>query len=182
MEPTPPPQHPVNPDREPQEAAIDPELPILVRPAPSPKRPTVITTVRVLTWIQVVLVMICGNCSFGWTLFAAFAWVAEYFDLAADPFGFGMLSAWAVGLAAISTYAYFVHRWSGRADRRAQTTIIIGTAVLVACTVGAAVIGVDQNTTAIFLIAAAPSLIVQAIVLGCAYSWEGRRWFATRGE
>jgi hypothetical protein len=168
-------QDPVNPDRQPQTDTTDPGLPILVQPVPRPKRPSVITTARTLTWIQVALVMICGNCSFGWALQWAFASAAEYFGIAADPFGFGVLSAWAIGFAAISTYAYVVHRWSGRADRRARTTIIIGTAVLVGCT--AVAIPVLWPNVGLVLVASAPSLILQAIVVECVYCREGRRWF-----
>ncbi|GAA2164181.1 hypothetical protein GCM10010403_47120 [Glycomyces rutgersensis] len=174
-----PSQDPTAPGRRPKRITADPEMPILVRPVPKPNRPTVITATRTLTWIQVALVMICGNCSFGWALLGAFAWVAIYFDLS-DPFGFGMLSAWIVGFAAITTYAYFVHRWSSRADRRARTTVVIGTAVLVACIAGAfRALGSNPNEAGIVLFASVPSLIVQAIVLGCVYGPEGRRWFAS---
>lgn len=177
MEPSPDTPDPLTPP--PAEPLSGDELPILLRPVPRRDWPNAITTVSVLTWVQVALVMICGNCSFGWALLAAFAWVADYFDLAVDPFGFGVLTAWAVGFAAISTYAYFVQRWSARADRRARITILIGTAVLAGCTAGA-VLGVGAvplDNIKLILLAAAPSLLIQAIVLRCAYGPEGRRWF-----
>jgi hypothetical protein len=178
-DPNPDPIEPEDPDQRPQAAAIDPELPILVQPVPTPKWPKVIGTVQALTGLQVALVMLCGNCSYGWALVGAFSWVAEYFDLAVDPFSFGVYSAWAVGFAAIFTYACFTSRWAGRADRRARTTILIGTAVLVGFTaVTIAFMGVgDPQFTKIILIAAAPSLIIQAVVLQCVYGREGSRWF-----
>ena len=39
----------------------------------------------------------------------------------------------------------------------------------------------EPGLTTVMLIAAAPSLIVQAIVLRCVYGREGRRWFAREG-
>ncbi|MFC3495166.1 MFS transporter [Glycomyces rhizosphaerae] len=175
MEPTPPAP---DPDREPETAAFDPESPILLRPVPSPDWPKAISTMRVLTGVQVVLVMICGNCSFGFPLLAAISWAAERFNWNEDAAGFAIPLAWAVGFAAIFTYAYFTNRWAGRADRRARTTIIIGTSVLV----GFTAVTIPFTTWApglimIILGAAAPSLIIQAIVLRCVYGREGRRWF-----
>jgi len=172
-------QDPTEPFRRPRRTPIDRRVPVLVQPAPRPRRPKAIATVRALTGCQVVLVMLCGNCSFGWTLVAAFGWLADHFGLAADPLSFGIYSAWAVGFAAIVTYAFFTDRWTVRADRRARTTIIIGTAVLVSFTAAAIAIwkwNGDDITPAI-LLAAAPSLIIQAIVLKCVYGREGQRWF-----
>jgi hypothetical protein len=156
-------------------------MPILVRPVPRSDRPHAISTVRALTGCQVVLVMLCGNCSFGWPLVAGFGWLANYFGLAADPLGFGILAAWAVGLAAIVTYAFFTDRWTVRADRRARTTVIIGTAVLVSFTAAAIAVWKwnGEDITVVVLLTATPSLIIQAIVLRCVYGREGRRWFAS---
>jgi hypothetical protein len=150
---------------------------VLLQPVPRPERPRAINTVRALTAVQVALVMVCGNCSFGWPLAMAIFWVAEYFGAAAESFA--ILGAWAVGFAAITTYAYFVHRWSARADRRARTTIIIGTAVLVGCAAGAIPLlgGSVPETAQFVLLASAPSLLIQAIVLWRVYGREGRRWF-----
>jgi hypothetical protein len=145
---------------------------------PSPDWPKTIARVRVLTGVQVVLVMILGNCSFGIPLLGAFAWAAERFELSEDPAGFGIPLAWAVGFAAIFTYAFFTIRWAGRADRRARTTIVIGMAVLVALTAAALPItGWDPGFVTLILLAAEPSFIVQTIVLGCVYGREGQRWF-----
>ncbi|WP_205323987.1 hypothetical protein [Glycomyces sp. YM15] len=165
----------MEPDRQPQ--ATDPESPILVQPVPHPKWPKVITTVRVLTGLQVALVMILGNCSFGVPLLGAIAWITTQFS--EDAADFAILWTWAVGFAAIFTYAYFTNRWAGRADRRARTTIIIGAVVLVSFTaVAIAVIGwVDRDLLIYVLPAATPSLFIQAIVLRCVYGREGRRWF-----
>jgi hypothetical protein len=150
---------------------------VWLQPAPRPKWPNVISTVRALTGVQVALVMVCGNCSFGWPLAMAIFWVARYFGVAGESFAF--FGAWAVGFAAITTYAYFVYRWSARADRRARTTIIIGTAVLVGCAAGAVPLlgGSVPETAQLVLLASAPSLLIQAIVLRCVYGREGRRWF-----
>lgn len=41
-------------------------------------------------------------------------------------------------------------------------------------------IGGSELTTVV-LIAAAPSLIIQAVVLRCVYGREGRRWFEPEG-
>jgi hypothetical protein len=156
-------------------------MPILVQPVPKSRWPKAIKTVRVLTVMQVVLVMLCGNCSFGWTLALGIGWAAKYFGLTADVIGFGIPSAWIVGFAAIFTYAYFTNRWAARADHRARTTIIIGTVVLVSFTAAAIAIwrwNGDDITGAI-LVAAAPPLILQAIALGCVFGHEGRRWFAS---
>lgn len=38
------------------------------------------------------------------------------------------------------------------------------------------------DLTTILILAAAPSLIVQAVVLGCVHGREGRRWFETGGK
>lgn len=122
--------------------------------------------------------MICGNCSFGLPLVGAIGWVIERFDWHEDS-SIAILWAWGVGFAAISTYAYFTNRWAGRADRRARTTIIIGTAVLVgftALTIGFVAMW-DPQLIKIVLVAAAPSLIIQAIVLRCVYGGEGLDWF-----
>lgn len=155
---------------------------MLLQPVPPPKWPKVINTVRFLTGLQVALVMICGNCSFGLPLLGAIAWPAERFNWNEDPAGFATPWAWAVGLAAILTYAHFTNRWAGEADRRARTTIIIGTAVLVGLTALTVPIMMwEPGLTTVILIAAAPSLIVQAIVLRCVYGREGRRWFAREG-
>jgi hypothetical protein len=156
-------------------------MPVLVQPVPKSRWPKAIKTVRVLTVMQVVLVMLCGNCSFGWTLVAGFGWLANYFGLTADPLGFGIYSAWAVGFAAIVTYAIFTDRWTVRADRRARTTIIIGTVVLVSFTAAAIAIWrwTGDDITGAILVAAAPPLILQAIALGCVFGHEGRRWFAS---
>jgi hypothetical protein len=172
-----PSQEPVDPDRHPQEAAIDPEMPILVQPVPTPEWPKVITTVRILTGVQVALIMILGNCSFGFPLVLAIGWVTALFnEEAAD---FAVPWAWAVGFAAIFIYAYFTNRWAAQADRRARTTIIIGTAVLVVFTAAtAAFLGwLFPGLLVVILPAAAPSLILQVIVLRCVYGREGRRWF-----
>lgn len=151
-----------------------------LQPVPPPKWPKVISTVRVLTGVQVALVMICGNCSFGVPLLAAIVWVAERFNWNEDAAAFGIFWAWALGFAAIFTYAYFTNRWAGRADRRARTTIIIGTAVLVVFTAATiSIVGSNADWIAITLLAAAPSLIMQAIVLRCVYGREGRRWFGS---
>lgn len=80
MEPTPPMQPPVNPSERTQKPAIDPELPILVRPVPRPEWPKAISAVRVLTGVQVALVMITGNCSFGIPLVAVIGWPIERFN------------------------------------------------------------------------------------------------------
>lgn len=174
-----PAQQPVDPDDQPQEPLFGNELPSLLRPVPRPKWPKVITAVRVLTGVQVALVMITGNCSFGIPLASVIAWPAELFNWHEDPGGIAILWAWAIGFTAILTYAYFTNTWAGEADRRARTTIIIGTAVLVglAALTGVAFAFWEPVLTAIVLIAAAPSLIVQAIVLRCVYGPEGRRWF-----
>lgn len=168
---------PVEPDSEPKEAAVGPELPSSVQPATRPELPKVITTVRALTVVQVVLVMIGGNCSFGIALFAAIAWPIDRFNWHEDP-SVAIPWAWAVGFAAISTYAYFTNRWACRGDRRARTTIIVGTAVLVGFTAVAILfLPWDPVFVTVILLAAAPSLIVQAILLRCVYGREGRRWF-----
>ncbi|MDA1358073.1 hypothetical protein O1R50_00445 [Glycomyces luteolus] len=173
-----PSQDPIDPDSQPETAASAPEMPILVRPIPRPKRPKVISTVRILTGVQVALVMVTGNCSFGIPLAGAIAWPAERFNWHEDPGGIAILWAWVIGFAAIFTYACFTNRWAGEADRRARTTIIIGTAVLVGLTALTIPIMVwEPALTTIILIAAAPSLILQAIVLRCAYGPQGRRWF-----
>jgi MFS family permease len=148
---------------------------VLLQPVPPPKWPNVISTLRVLTGVQVALVMICGNCSFGYPILVAISWAAERFNWHENAVGFAIPWAWAVGFAAIFVYAFCTNRWAGRADRRARITIIIGTSVLVGCT------AVGTQTAwfqyPIVLAAAAPSLIIQAIVLRCAYGREGRRWF-----
>jgi hypothetical protein len=174
-------QDPTAPGRRPKRSTAYPEMPVLVQPVPKSRWPKAIKTVRVLTVMQVVLVMLCGNCSFGWTLVAGFGWLANYFGLTADPLGFGIYSAWAVGFAAIVTYAIFTDRWTVRADRRARTTIIIGTAVLVSFTAAAIAIWKwnGDDITAAILLAAAPPLIIQAIALRCVFGHEGRRWFAS---
>jgi hypothetical protein len=41
--------------------------------------------------------------------------------------------------------------------------------------------GWHQGFATIALIAAAPSLVIQAIALGCVYGRAGRRWFGGRG-
>lgn len=178
MKPTPPAPD-QDPDDQPAAAAPDPETPILVRPVPRPEWPKVITTARVLTGVQVALVMITGNCSFGIPLASAIAWPVEVFNWHEDPGGIAILWAWVIGFAAILTYACFTNTWAGEADRRARTTIIIGTAVLVGLTAltGAAFAFWEPALAVIVLIAAAPSLIVQAIVLRCVFGPEGRRWF-----
>jgi hypothetical protein len=176
-DPNPDPIEPEDPDQRPQAAAIDPELPILVQPVPTPEWPKVIATMRILTKVQVALVMILGNCSFGFPLVVAIGWAAALFnEEAAD---FAVPWAWVVGFAAIFTYAYFTNRWAAQADRRARTTIIIGTTVLVVFTAAtAAFVGwLIPGLIMVILPAAAPSLIVQAIVLRCVYGREGRRWF-----
>jgi hypothetical protein len=173
--PTMPAQDPADADRQPQTAPIDPGMPILVQPVPSPKWPPVITTVRNLTGIQVVLVMIFGNCSFGIPLLGAIIWTSVRFDWN-DVAGFGIPLAWTIGFAAILIYAYFTNRWAARADRRARTTIIIGTAVLI-CFTAAAIPLFGWGAVAVVILAAAPSLTIQAIVLRCVYGREGRRWF-----
>jgi hypothetical protein len=174
-------QDPTAPGRRPKRSTAYPEMPVLVQPVPKSRWPKAIKTVRVLTVMQVVLVMLCGNCSFGWTLVAGFGWLANYFGLTADPLGFGIYSAWAVGFAAIVTYAIFTDRWTVRADRRARTTIIIGTVVLVSFTAAAIAIWrwTGDDITGAILVAAAPPLILQAIALGCVFGHEGRRWFAS---
>lgn len=174
-------QDPTDSEPRQESAAVEPGMPILVRPVPGPKVPNAIGNARVLTWGQIALVMICGNCSFGWPLFAAFSLPADRFNWSDDPAGFAIPWAWAVGFAAIFTYAYFVNRWADRADRRARTTIIIGTAVLVSLTIAAIVMwGWAQSITPFILLTSAPSLIVQAIVLGLVYSSEAQRWFSGR--
>ncbi|GAA2132830.1 hypothetical protein [Glycomyces algeriensis] len=95
--------------------------------------------------------------------------------------GFAVPWAWGVGFAAIFTYAYFTNRWAGRADRRARTTIIIGTAVLVGLTVLTLPMMGWEGGVAWVLIAATPSLIIQTIVLRCVHGREGRRWFEREG-
>ena len=155
---------------------------MLLQPVPPPKWPKVINTVRFLTGLQVALVMICGNCSFGFALLAAITWAAERLNWSENAAGDAIPWAWGVGFAAILTYAYFTNRWAGRADRRARTTIIIGTAVLVVLTaVTISMAGSDTSWIKIILLAAAPSLIIQAIVLRCVYGREGQRWFEREG-
>lgn len=154
-----------------------------VQPVPPPKWPKAINTVRILTWVQVALVMITGNCSFGMPLVAAIGWPVERFNLHEDPAGVAIPWAWAMGFAAIFTYACFTNRWAGEADRRARTTIMIGTAVLVSLT-AVTITGFamwEPTFAVVVLIAAAPSLIIQAIVLRCVYCGEGRRWFEREG-
>lgn len=151
-----------------------------VQPVSPPQLPRVISTVRALTGSQVALVMICGNCSFGLPLFGAIVWAAERFNWNQNVVGwFGIPLVWAVGFAAIFTHAHFTIRWTGRADRRARTTIIIGTAVLVGLTAATIPIGFDEDEISFILVAPMPSLIVQAIVLWCVFGREGRRWFAS---
>lgn len=171
-----------DPDLQPGAAQPDPEMPILVRPVTRPKWPRVISTVRVLTGVQVALVMITGNCSFGIPLVGAFVWTAERFGWAAkDAIGYGILFAWVGGFAAIFTYAYVTIRWVGRADRRARTAISIATAVLATFTAAAIpIMEWDSNTAGIILITSAPSLVVQLIVLDLVSDREGRRWFESR--
>lgn len=157
-------------------------MPILLQPVPRPKWPKAITTARILTRVQVALVMITGNCSFGIPLVAAIGWTATRLDGTEDGFGFAVPWAWAVGFAAILSYAIFTDRWAVRADRRALTTINIGTTVLLGFTALAIPIVIwlgDPELTMVVLLAAAPSLIVQAIVLRCVYGPDGRRWFAS---
>lgn len=149
-----------------------------LQPVPPPKLPSAIGTVRALTVVQVALVMICGNCSFGFPLLAAIAWATERFNWNEDVAEFAIPWSWAVGFAAIFTYAYVTNRWVDRADRRARTTIIAGTVVLVGLTaVTIPVTGWDTSGVNLVLLAAAPSLIIQAIALRCVYGREGRRWF-----
>ena len=163
---------------QPQPASTGSEVPILVQPVTRPDWPKAIATVRVLTGWQVALVMVFGNCSFGITLLRAIGWIAERLNWTEDPLGFGILGAWTVGLAAIIIYAHFTIRWARRADRRARTTIIIGTAILVGLTVAAIPIsGSDPEAFVVVLLFAAPSLIVQAVVLRRVYGRDGRRWF-----
>ncbi|MEU5156204.1 hypothetical protein [Glycomyces sp. NPDC021274] len=154
-------------------------MPILLQPVPRAKWPKAITTARILTRVQVALVMITGNCSFGFPLVIAIAWPVERFDWHEDPGGIAIIWAWVIGFAAIVTYACLIDLWAGEADRRARTTIIIGTAVLVGFTaVTIATFAIWEPALAVVvLIGATPSLIVQAIVLRCVYGWEGRRWF-----
>ncbi|MDN3238524.1 hypothetical protein [Glycomyces tritici] len=169
---------PAEPDRQ-QSDTPDVEEPILVRPVPPHPWPKAISTARSLTGIQVALVMICGNCSFGLPLLGAIAWVTERLSQHGNADDYVILWTWVVGFAAIVTYAYFTNRWAGRADRRARTTIIIGTAVLVgftALTIGFVTM-LDPQLIKFVLIAAAPSLILQAVVLRCVYGGEGRDWF-----
>ncbi|GAA2284870.1 hypothetical protein GCM10009853_044540 [Glycomyces scopariae] len=151
---------------------------VLPQPVPPPPWPRFISTVRVLTSVQVALVMVCGNCSFGWPLLATFTWATERFDWHEDAVGFAVLWAWVVGFAAMLIYASFTIRWAGLADRRARAAIIVGTAVLVAFTAASiSLMGGDPPMVGIILITATPSLIVQLIVLRCVYGREGRRWF-----
>ena len=172
---------PVDPDHQPQAAAIDPEMPILLQPVPPPKWPKVISTVRALTGVQVALVMICGNCSFGWPLASAIAWVVERFNWHEDA-TIAIPWAWGVGFAAISTYAYFTNRWAGRggppgADHDYHWNG--GAGRLDRCNHSDRVrYGTGWNFV---LFAAVPSLILQAIVLWCVFGREGRRWFARKG-
>lgn len=175
MDPTPP-----APDPEPQPPTDAPaaEMPILVRPVPRSDWPRAISTVRTLTGWQVALVMILGNCSFGMPLLEAIMWTATQLNWD-DALGYAILLAWAVGLAAIATYAHLTIRWAGRADRRARIVIIIGTATLV-CLTALAVPPTewDSHSIGFVLLVAAPSLHIQAVVLRCVYGREGRRWFA----
>lgn len=170
------------PFRRPRRAPINRRMPIRVQPVPRPRWPKIITNLRILTGVQVALVMIGGNCSFGIPLAAAIAWPVEWLDLHEDPGGIAIILAWVVGLAAILTYAYFTNHWAGEADRRARTTIIIGTAVLVGLTaLTIPIMVLLPDLTTIMLTAAAPSLILQAIALRCVYGPQGRRWFDGNG-
>ncbi|THV28301.1 hypothetical protein [Glycomyces paridis] len=174
---------PVNHDRLPQTHESDPDMPILVRPVPTPRWPTAISTARVLNRLQVALVMIGGNCSFGFPLLVAIVWPIERFDLHENAAGVGIPVAWIIGFAAICTYAIFTNRWAGRADRRARTTVVIATAVLAGFTALTLLASARTPGLAIVvLVAAAPSLIVQAFVLRCVYGPQGHRWFERSGR
>ncbi|MFG3340070.1 hypothetical protein [Glycomyces sp. NPDC048151] len=180
MDPKPP-----APDPEPQPPTDAPaaEMPILVRPVPTPSWPKVIARVRVLTGWQVALVMLGGNCSFGVPLAAAISGIAMLFGWD-DVAEYGAPLAWAVGFAAIFTHAYFTTRWAGRADRRARITVVIAMVVLATFT-AITVVFVALIWPALIwvvLLTAAPSLIIQTVVPRCAFGPEGRRWFGERDE
>jgi hypothetical protein len=178
---TTPPQDPTAPGRRPKRSTADPEMPILVRPVPGRNRPKVVSTVRVLTGWQVALVMVFGDCSFGVPLLGAITWTATQLNWD-DGAEYGIPLAWAFGLAAIVTYAHFTIRWTARVDRRARTTVAIGMAVLVTFTAITLAIAVWwwPGSIPVVLLTAAPSLIIQAIVIQCVYGREGQRWFDSR--
>jgi hypothetical protein len=155
-------------------------MPILVRPVPRSDWPRAISTLRVLTGWQVALVMVFGNCSFGVPLLGAITWTASQLNWD-DGAEYGIPLTWAVGLAAIATYAHFTIRWAGRADRRARATVVVGSAVLVTFTAITAAIAAWwwPGSIPVVLLTAAPSLIIQGIALRCVYGSEARRWFAS---
>lgn len=175
-----PSQDPVDPDRQQPAAGTDAELPILVQPVARPDWPRVISTVRVLTGVQVALVMVFGNCSFGVPLAAAISWAIELLNLNEDA-SLGIPWAWAIGFAAIFTYSCFTIRWAGEADRRARTTVVIAMVVLATFTAITAAFAawVWPGLIAVVLLTAAPSLIIQTIVLRCVFSDEARQWFTS---
>lgn len=143
---------------------------------PRSERPQSIKAAQRLVIAQAVASLLCGfnpfyifAYAFGFPIMALFSWVA-------DDLGIGFLATLIIAPTCGITYAAVLHRWLGRADRRARPAVVVGTVVLLSLVATYPVV-VGWRFVEIALVTGAPSLVLQAILLYLVFGPAGRRWF-----